>query len=106
MTCTCVAFQTVSLTSHELLLQVKQPMSSLMTSYLSTTAPPEVTLPLCSTIPFTMPHSAHCHVKLKDMMERPGGGFDWSYMHNSPFELSKMALMNFQGHTETRCQVT
>ena len=28
-------------------------------------------------------------------MERPGGGFDWSYMHNSPFELSKMALMNF-----------
>ena len=36
-----------------------------------------------------------CHVKLKDMMERPGGGFDWSYTHNSPFELSKTALMNF-----------
>jgi hypothetical protein len=36
-----------------------------------------------------------CHVKLKDMMERPGGGFEWSLMHNSPFELSKMALMNF-----------
>ena len=36
-----------------------------------------------------------CHAKLKDMMEHPGGGFDWSYIHNSPFELSKMALMNF-----------
>ena len=36
-----------------------------------------------------------CHAKLKDMMERPGGGFKWSFMHNSPFELSKTALMNF-----------
>jgi ribonuclease HI len=36
-----------------------------------------------------------CHEKLKDMMERPGGGFEWSLTHNSPFELSKMALMNF-----------
>ena len=32
---------------------------------------------------------------MKDMMERPGGGFDWSYTHNSPFELSKTALINF-----------
>ena len=36
-----------------------------------------------------------CHAGLKDMMERPGRGFDWSYTHNSPFELSKTALMNF-----------
>ena len=36
-----------------------------------------------------------CHAKLKDMMERPGGGFDWSNMHNSPYKLSKIALMNF-----------
>ena len=36
-----------------------------------------------------------CHSKLKDMMERPGGGFEWSYTHNSPFELSKTELMNF-----------
>lgn len=36
-----------------------------------------------------------CHEKLKDMMEQPGGGFEWSLTHNSPFELSKMALMNF-----------
>ena len=36
-----------------------------------------------------------CHAKLKDMMERPGGGFEWSFTHNSPFELSKTALMNF-----------
>ena len=38
---------------------------------------------------------AQCHAKLKDMLERLGGGFDWSYLHNSPFELSKTALMNF-----------
>ena len=36
-----------------------------------------------------------CHSKLKDMMERPRGAFEWSYTHNSPFELSKTALMNF-----------
>ena len=36
-----------------------------------------------------------CHEKLKDMMERLGGGFEWSYTHNSPFELSKTVLMNF-----------
>ena len=36
-----------------------------------------------------------CHFKLKDMIERPGGGFKWSYIHNSPFKLSKTALMNF-----------
>lgn len=33
--------------------------------------------------------------KLKDMMERHGGAFDWSEGHNSQFELSKLALMNF-----------
>ena len=38
---------------------------------------------------------AQCHDKLKDMMEQPGGGFSWSLMHNSPFELTKTALMNF-----------
>ena len=38
---------------------------------------------------------SQCHGKLKDMMERPGGAFEWSYTHNSPFELSKTALMNF-----------
>ena len=36
-----------------------------------------------------------CHSTLKDMMERLGGGFDWSYTHNSLFELSKTVLMNF-----------
>jgi hypothetical protein len=35
------------------------------------------------------------HIILKDMMERPSGGFSWSISHNSPFELSKLALMNF-----------
>ena len=38
---------------------------------------------------------AQCHTKLKDMMERPGGCFEWSYTHNSPFKLTKTALMNF-----------
>lgn len=36
-----------------------------------------------------------CHMKLKDMMEWPGGGFNWSYTHNSPFKLSKTMLINF-----------
>ena len=36
-----------------------------------------------------------CHVKLKNIMERPNSGFHWSTSHNSPFELSKIALMNF-----------
>ena len=36
-----------------------------------------------------------CHAKLKEMMERLGGGFKWSFLHNSPFELSKTVLINF-----------
>jgi ribonuclease HI len=35
------------------------------------------------------------HKKIQDMMERPDGGFEWSRQHNSPFELSKLALMDF-----------
>ena len=38
---------------------------------------------------------AQCHEGLKDMMERPGGCFSWSLSHNSPFKLTKTALMNF-----------
>jgi hypothetical protein len=38
---------------------------------------------------------AQCHEKLKNMMEQSGGGFEWLLTHNSPFELSKMVLMNF-----------
>ena len=37
----------------------------------------------------------HCYEKLKDMMEWPGGGFNWSLTHNLPFKLSKTGLMNF-----------
>ena len=29
------------------------------------------------------------------MMERPRGGFEWSHTHNSPFKITKIALMNF-----------
>lgn len=32
---------------------------------------------------------------LKDMMERPGGGLEWSKSHNSRFEMSKVAIMHF-----------
>ena len=35
------------------------------------------------------------HVILKDMMERPNSGLKWSQCHNSPFELSKLAVMDF-----------
>lgn len=35
------------------------------------------------------------HAILKDMMERPGGGYDWSHLHNSRFETSKFTLMDF-----------
>lgn len=35
------------------------------------------------------------HNGLEDMMRRPGGAFDWSESHNSQFELSKLALMDF-----------
>ena len=35
------------------------------------------------------------HAILKDMMERPNGGLDWSHSHNSQFELSKLAVMDF-----------
>ena len=38
-----------------------------------------------------------CHTKLKDTMEHPNGGFAWSLMHNSIFDLSKTVLMNFPG---------
>ena len=38
---------------------------------------------------------AETHETLADMMGRPGGAFDWSESHNSPFELSKLALMDF-----------
>ena len=35
------------------------------------------------------------HHILRDMMEQPNGGFDWSQSHNSPFELSKLVVMDF-----------
>ena len=35
------------------------------------------------------------HVILKDMTERPNDGLKWSQCHNSPFELSKLAVMDF-----------
>ena len=35
------------------------------------------------------------HVKLKDMMTREDGAINWAKKHNSPFEYSKLALIDF-----------
>jgi ribonuclease HI len=35
------------------------------------------------------------HAILKDMLERAGGGYDWALAHNSKFETSKFALIDF-----------
>lgn len=35
------------------------------------------------------------HAILADMLERPGGGYDWSRQHNSKFETNKFALIDF-----------
>lgn len=37
------------------------------------------------------------HIILRDMMERSGGGLKWSQHHNSPFEISKLVVMDFPG---------
>jgi hypothetical protein len=38
---------------------------------------------------------ATTHRMLADMLERPGGGYEWSRDHNSRFETNKFALMDF-----------
>ena len=43
----------------------------------------------------TGPTIGDAHCRLKSMMEQTGGAFEWSETHNSPFEMSKLALMNF-----------
>ena len=35
------------------------------------------------------------YTKLSDMMTREGGGQDWSKLHNSKFEMSKLTLVGF-----------
>lgn len=35
------------------------------------------------------------HTIIKDMMERPNGGLDWSQGHNLQFKISKLAVMDF-----------
>ena len=39
--------------------------------------------------------------KLRDMMNRAQGGYDWSNLHNSCFEPSKMALVGFSRRRKT-----
>ena len=38
---------------------------------------------------------ADTHTKLRNMMNRHGGAFEWSAAHNSRFEISKFALIDF-----------
>jgi hypothetical protein len=35
------------------------------------------------------------HCTLQDMLDRPGGGFEWSHDHNSKFETNKFGLIDF-----------
>ena len=35
------------------------------------------------------------HTQMRDFMERPGGGEDWSETHHSPFSADKFGLVNF-----------
>jgi hypothetical protein len=34
------------------------------------------------------------HAKLRNLLEKPNGAMSWSTSHNSPFELSKLAIMD------------
>lgn len=48
------------------------------------------------------------HDILADMMVRPGGAIDWTQTHNSQFEYSKLALVDFAHHAKkvTRSPLT
>lgn len=43
------------------------------------------------------------HSILQDMLERTGGGFEWSRDHNSCFKTSKFALMDFSLNRSKEC---
>ena len=45
------------------------------------------------------------HQTLQNMMERPSGGLEWAHSHNSTFELSKLAVMDFP-HPNTNAPTT
>lgn len=40
------------------------------------------------------------HATLKHMLERHGGGYEWAEAHNSKFETSKFALVDFSMNSE------
>lgn len=48
------------------------------------------------------------HAMINEMRERQGGSFYWSTSHNSPFELSKLVLMNLScsSHNMTSSDLT
>ncbi len=41
------------------------------------------------------PNFKRTHQIISDMMSREGGIYDWSLMHNSPLEHSKLTLVDF-----------
>ena len=47
------------------------------------------------------------HELIVDMMTRPGGAIEWSNKHNSKFEFSKLALIDFvhRNSTKQRCSL-
>ena len=49
---------------------------------------------------------AETHRKLANMMTRPKGAFDWSESHNSQFELSKLAIMDFSTKPQPSAPLT
>ena len=48
----------------------------------------------------TAPTFEGAHAILKDMMVREGGAMEWAKQHNSKFEMSKLALLNFSHHSK------
>lgn len=49
---------------------------------------------------------SEAHKKLTSMMTRQGRVIEWSTMHNSPLEYSKLALVNFTHHMSTKERVS
>jgi hypothetical protein len=46
------------------------------------------------------------HTKLADMMGREGGVSEWSKIHNSPLEYSKLALIDFAHRSSSKARMT
>ena len=57
----------------------------------------------CGPIPWFMtmaPTFEGAHAILEDLMIREGGAMEWARQHNSKFEMTKLALLNFSHHSK------